>query len=357
MNMRPIPTTTIGSFPKPKYLPVRDWFDSARDEGGMNSPKTTKQYTEARKRLDEEAESLFERAAKEIIDIQLEAGVTIPTDGEVRRENYIHYHCRHLTGFDFENLEHRVLRDGAYETELPAIRGPVKQQRVTYSSKDFLAAQKLSPVPIKFTLPGPLTIMDTNADCFYHDRKKLNHDLAETVNKEILSLVEAGCKYIQVDEPLFARQIDDAVNFGFEGLEHCFHKVPKEVTKIVHMCCGYPDHLDDEDYKKADPDSYSTLSSYVDVSGFDQLSIEDAHCCNDLSLLDKFSRKTIIFGSVAIARSRIETVEEVAGRLREALDHIDRERLVVAPDCGLGLLTPEIASKKLDVMVRATKIV
>ena len=69
------------------------------------TPKTTKQYTEARKRLDEEAELLFERAAKEIIDIQLEAGVTIPTDGEVRRENYIHYHCRHLTGFDFENLE------------------------------------------------------------------------------------------------------------------------------------------------------------------------------------------------------------------------------------------------------------
>ena len=70
MNAKTIPTTTIGSFPKPKYLPVRDWFDSARDEGGMNSPETTKQYTEARKRLDEEAELLFERAAKEIIDIQ-----------------------------------------------------------------------------------------------------------------------------------------------------------------------------------------------------------------------------------------------------------------------------------------------
>ena len=98
MNAKTIPTTTIGSFPKPKYLPVRDWFDSARDEGGMNSPKTTKQYTEARKRLDEEAELLFERAAKEIIDIQLEAGVTIPADGEVRREKCIHYHCRHLAG-------------------------------------------------------------------------------------------------------------------------------------------------------------------------------------------------------------------------------------------------------------------
>ena len=178
--------------------------------------------------------------------------------------------------------------------------------------KRLFGRQKLCSVPLKFTLPGPLTIMDTNADFFYYDRKKLNHDLAETINKEILSLVDAGCKYIQVDEPLFARQVDDAMRFGFDGLEHCFHRVPKEVVRIVHMCCGYPDHLDDEDYKKADPDSYAKLSKYVDDAGFDQLSIEDAHCCNDLSLLDKFSKKTVIFGSVAFAKSELETVEDIA---------------------------------------------
>ena len=357
MTGKPIPTTTIGSFPKPKYLPVRDWFDAARDEGGMNASTITKEYTRASQTLNETDEALFQQAAKEIIDIQLNAGITIPTDGEVRRENYIHYHCRHLSGFDFENLEHRVLRDGAYETDLPAIRGLVKQEKPAYSVKDYLAAQKLCPVPLKFTLPGPLTIMDTNADCFYHDRKKLNHDLAETINKEILSLVDAGCKYIQVDEPLFARQVDDAVRFGFDGLEHCFHRVPKEVVRIVHMCCGYPDHLDDEDYKKADPDSYAKLAHYVDDAGFDQLSIEDAHCCNDLSLLDKFSKKTIIFGAVAVARSKLETVEEIAERLKAALNHIDRDRLVVAPDCGLGLLPPAIAAKKLHLMVAATKLI
>ena len=357
MIRRLIPTTTIGSFPKPDYLPVRDWFDSARSEGGMNASKTTLEYTKASRSLTKNDEALFERAAKEIIDIQLRAGVTIPTDGEVRRENYIHYHCRHLSGFDFENLEHRVLRDGAYETDLPAIRGIVNKKRPVYSVKDFLAAQKVSSVPIKFTLPGPLTIMDTNADCFYFDRKKLNHDLAETVNQEILGLVDAGCKYIQVDEPLFARQVDDALSFGLDGLEHCFHGVPKDVSRIVHMCCGYPDHLDDEDYKKADPLSYSRLSDSVDDAAFDQLSIEDAHCCNELSLLEKFNQKTIIFGAIAIARSRVETIDEVVERLKEALKHIDRERLVVAPDCGLGLLSSKIASEKLQVMVKAAKLV
>ena len=357
MTKQLIPTTTIGSFPKPKYLPVRDWFDAAREEGGMSSSAVTKDYTVTSQALNETDEVLFQQAAKEIIDIQLNAGVTIPTDGEVRRENYIHYHCRHLSGFDFQQLEHRVLRDGAYEADLPAITGLVKQEGPAYAVKDYLAAQKFCPVPLKFTLPGPLTIMDTNADCFYHDRKKLNHDLAETINKEILSLVDVGCKHIQVDEPLFARQIDDAVSFGFEGLEHCFHRVPEDVTRIVHMCCGYPDHLDDEDYKKADRDSYFKLASYVDDAGFDQLSIEDAHCRNDLTLLDKFSKKTIIFGAVAVARSRVETIEEIKARLEAALNHIDRERLVVAPDCGLGLLPPAIAAEKLTLMVKATKLV
>ena len=107
------------------------------------------------------------------------------------------------------------------------------------------------------------------------------------------------------------------------------------------------DQLDDEDTKKADPDSYAKLSKYVDDARFDQLSIEYAHCCNDLSLLDKFSKKTVIFGSVAFAKSELETVEDIAEWLRAALNHIDRDRLIVAPDCGLGLLPLEIAAKKL----------
>ncbi len=349
----PLPTTTLGSFPKPKYVPVRDWFDFARETGGMNTSQTTLDYTADIGKIDESHEALFIRAAKEVIDIQVRAGVAIPTDGEVRRENYIHYHCRHLEGFDFTTLEHRVLRDGAYETDLPAIRGPVSHSGRTYGPHDYLASQKVSDRPVKFTLPGPLTIMDTTADCYYNDRPRLNAVLAETVNREILALVDAGCQYIQVDEPLFAREVDDALSFGMEGLERCFHGVPSSVTRVVHMCCGYPDHIDDDDYKKADPNSYQRLSRAIDTAAFDQISIEDAHCGNDLSLLDQFQSKTLIFGSVAIASSRVETVDEVEARLRAALDHIDRDRLVVAPDCGLGLLTAELAEAKLRVMCQA----
>lgn len=349
----PLETTTIGSFPKPKFVPVRDWFDISRETGGMNSSQTTTDYTADIKNVDERHEPLFIRAAKEVIEIQLRSGVSIPTDGEVRRENYIHYHCRHLDGFDFDNLENRVLRDGAYETDLPAIRSTIAHSGRSYGAHDYRASQSVSPRPVKFTLPGPLTIMDTTADCFYNDRPRLNAVLAETVNREILALVDAGCQYIQVDEPLFAREVDDALSFGIEGLERCFHGVPKSVTRVVHMCCGYPDHLDDTEYKKADPGSYHRLASAIDTAAFDQISIEDVHCCNDLNLLDKLQKKTVIFGAVAVARSRVETVDQIEARLNEVLNHIDRDRLVVAPDCGLGFLSPELAEAKLTVMCQA----
>jgi len=353
----PLMTTTIGAFPKPKYVPIRDWFDAAKDAGGMNTSETTYQYSKDIEKNKDAHEDLFIRAAQEVLGIQIRAGISIPTDGEVRRENYIHYHCRHLGGFDFNNLEHRVLRDGAYETDLPAIRGPILHSSKNYSAHDYVASQGVSSRPVKFTLPGPLTIMDTTADCFYNDRPKLNAALAKTINKEVLALVKAGCRHIQIDEPLFARSVKDALDFGMEGLERCFYGVPKSVTRIVHMCCGYPDHLDDTDYKKADPSSYYELSKAIDQAAFDQISIEDKHCCNNLNLLEQFENKTVIFGSLAIASSALETVEEVVERLSAALNHIDRDRLVVAPDCGLGLLPAQLAEDKLRVMCQAAAIV
>ena len=353
----PLITTTIGAFPKPKYVPIRDWFDAAKDAGGMNTSETTYQYSKDIEKNKDAHEDLFIRAAQEVLDIQIRAGISIPTDGEVRRENYIHYHCRHLGGFDFNKLEHRILRDGAYETDLPAIRGPILHSGKNYSAHDYVASQGVSSRPVKFTLPGPLTIMNTTADCFYNDRPKLNAALAKTINKEVLALVEAGCRHIQIDEPLFARSVKDALDFGMEGLERCFYGVPKSVTRIVHMCCGYPDHLDDTDYKKADPSSYYELSKAIDQAAFDQISIEDKHCCNNLNLLEQFENKTVIFGSLAIASSALETVEEVVERLSAALNHIDRDRLVVAPDCGLGLLPAQLAEDKLRAMCEAAAIV
>jgi 5-methyltetrahydropteroyltriglutamate--homocysteine methyltransferase len=198
-----------------------------------------------------------------------------------------------------------------------------------------------------------MTITDTVADAHYGDPAKLGADLADCLNKEVLALAEASCRHIQIDEPLFARKPDAALDYGFENLERCFHGCPEPVTRTVHMCCGYPDRLDNPDYPKAPQDSYTRLADAIDASSIQAASIEDAHRHNDLSLLERFRNTTVIFGVVAIAKSRVESVEEVRERLELALRHLPPERLIAAPDCGLGLLGRDLAMKKLRVLAKA----
>lgn len=347
-----IPTTCIGSYPKPDYVPIADWFEI--DKGLTTAGEdVTRNYTQVMAGADEETEALFRRATREAIEDQVTCGIDVPTDGEQRRENYIHYHCRHLNGLDFENLTSRILRDGAYEAALPTITGKIEPKGRHFLDADFKTAQEFTDAPVKITVPGPLTIIDTTANAHYDTERALAFDLADALNFEIRGLAEAGCKYIQVDEPVFARNVGRALEFGVECLDRCFEGVPGDVTRVMHMCCGYPDHLDDADYHKAGQDSYLQLAEAVDQSSVNQISLEDAHRYNDLSLLEKFTRSTVIFGSVAIAKSRVEGIEEIAARLKAALRHIDHDRLIAAPDCGLAMLGRELAMKKLKNLSQA----
>ncbi len=350
----PIPTTCIGAYPKPDYVPMTDWFQM---DGGLTdrSVAVTKQANELED--NEEIEALYVQATKAAIEDQVSCGVDVPTDGEQRRENYIHYHCRHLTGIDFDNLTERTLRDGAYTTELPTINGPIAARGEHFLDRDYRVAQSFTDHPVKITVPGPTTVMDTCANTHYTDERQLAFDLADALNHEIRTLAEAGCRYIQVDEPLFARNVERALAYGVECLDRCFDGVPDDVTRVMHMCCGYPGHLDDEEYHKADSQCYFQLAEAVDRTTVNQISLEDAHRHNDLSLLEKFRQSTVIFGSVAIAQSRVETAEEIATRLTTALEHIDRDRLVAAPDCGLAMLGRDLAMKKLAALCEAAKAV
>ncbi len=347
-------TTCIGAYPKPDYTPVQDWFQVS---GGLaaTGADVTRGYTDAMRDADSETEDLLVRATKQAITDQVEAGIDIPTDGEMRRENYIHYHCRNLMGFDFENLTYRVLRDGAYKTELPTISGKIEPRGHHFLDHDFRVAQGFTDRPVKITVPGPTTIMDTTANAYYSDEHQLAFDLADALNFEIKALAAAGCRYIQVDEPLFARNVDRALAYGVECLDRCFDGVPDSVTRVMHMCCGYPGGLDDTEYHKADPQSYFQLADAVDRSSVDQISIEDAHRYNDLSLLERFSHSTVIFGSIAIAQSEVEPVEAIAARLTAALNHIDASRLIAAPDCGLAILGRDLAREKLANLCEAVK--
>jgi len=344
----PITTTTIGAFPKPDYLPVSDWF--TRNE----EADYTGVYLDEVASMGDEAEALFVRATADVINDQLEAGIDIPTDGEVRRENYVHYQCRHVDGIDFENLTEFNLR-GFIPRRLPTIVSRLTAGE-PFLFRDYEIAQATTDIPVKITLPGPMTIGDSTANAFYGDNGQMGADLAAILNAEILRLAAAGCTHIQVDEPILARQPQAALDYGIENLAACFEGVPVGVTRIVHACCGYPTRLDEADFLKAEQSAYTDIADRLDAAPIDQVSLEDAHRHNDLAeLLPRFEQTSVILGMIAIARSEVESVEDVAGRLERALEFLPPERLIAAPDCGLGYLGRDLAIEKLRVLTQAAR--
>ena len=342
-------TTTIGSFPKPSFLPLSDWF---KGEKGTDNERPTSEYQEEKHKMGSQYESLVNEASKQVIDDQITCGIDIVTDGEVRRENYIYYQCRQIEGIDFKTVTHKSVRAGAFEADLPTIIKPVSL-RAPILGRDYKTAQQFTNKPVKITIPGPMTITDSIADEFYNDDKKLGADLGNALNQEILSLVEAGCQYIQVDEPVFARKPEKALEYGVENLERCFAGVPDHVTRAMHACCGYPNALDTDNYYKAPPQSYFDIAEAIDQSSINAISIEDAHRPNDPKLLELFKNTTVMMGLVDVAKSKLEEVDQVKQRIKLCLEHIDRERFIAAPDCGLGLLNRDLAKEKLKNLCQA----
>ncbi len=146
------------------------------------------------------------------------------------------------------------------------------------------------------------------------------------------------------------------MDYGVEALRRCFDGLPGDVTRVMHMCCGYPNRLDDTDYPKADPQSYVQIAKAVDGVA-DQISIEDAHRHNPDELFGLFDRSALIVGFVTVASSRVEPVEEIAERMAEISKIIPQDRLIAAPDCGLGFLGRDLAMKKLRNLTEAAAIV
>ena len=341
---KPLLTTTIGSYPKPFYVTLPDWF------ANLSSPQPSITYDEYNLAKSVSLETL-DRATQEVVLEQIN-WIDIPTDGEIRRENYVHYHCRHLDGIDFSALTKKLMRDGTWMASVPTIVGPVTSQN-NFLPRDFNIAQVATNRPVKITIPGPMTITDSLADAFYYDEQKLGLALAEAINKEVLALAETGCTWIQIDEPLFMRHPQKALEYGIKHLEKCFEGIPDNVMSVVHICCGYPTAVDMDYYPKSGSDGYITLAKALEESTIKVVSIEDAHRRNDLSLLTLFKNTAVILGVIDIAQTRIESVDEIKEHILQALNYIEPDRLIIGPDCGLGMLTNRIIQAKLSNMVEA----
>jgi len=357
----PLQTTVIGSWPKPSYLPLPDWFSLAECKNGQSSMAGGYDPTErdsiVKTTGENQVDELLGKAINEVIGEQVKLGIDVITDGEIVRECYYMHIFRHIRGIDMDNLAKKIMRSGAYHTMAPAVRGKVELEGGPECWKEWKRSNDAAggAAVVKYTLPGPMTIVDGLVNEFYDNVQDLYSDLVDVINKEVLALAEHGCTHIQIDEPVMMRYPENAMAFGIDNVSRCFSGLPDSVTRIVHFCCGYPDKLDSMDYLKAPKTNYQLLADKLDNAGFHQVSIEDKEARNDLSLLGMFKNTSVIMGVVAVARSRVETVEEIVERVGEALKHIPAQRLILAPDCGLGFLPLDILRKKLTNMVAAAK--
>jgi 5-methyltetrahydropteroyltriglutamate--homocysteine methyltransferase len=333
-------TTIVGSLPKPAWL---------TSPGVLRAPW----------RLHgEELREAQDDAVRLALREQEEAGLDIVCDGEQRRRHYIWGFLEGLTGTDTENLGVKRARDGRYAESTPVAR---IVGEITRPAPVFLDALRFARAhttrPIKVTLPGPMTIVDTVADEHYYcDEVSLALRFAELLNAEARELAAAGADVIQFDEPCFNVYLDKVKAWGIKALERAMAGIT--VRKAVHICYGYgtPVVLAWKT-KNADWGHYGVTLPLLARSSVDQVSVECAASGVDVSVLAALRGKDVMLGVIDVGTEQVESPERVAQRIRAALPHVAPEHLLPCTDCGLLPLSRAAAAGKMRSLALGAAIV
>ncbi len=334
-----LPTTVVGSYPQPAWLVDRNIL--------------IKNNVVPRVRLKEiwrVAEDALEQAQDDATLIAIRdmerAGIGIITDGEMRRESYSNRFALALDGVDVDTPAIVSGRNGK-PTPVPRVVGPIhRREGVELRDMRFLRAN--TDRMAKITLPGPFTLSMQAVDEYYRDDEALAMAYAEAVAAEARDLKAAGADVIQLDEPWLQARPEQAKRYGVKAINRALEGV--EGTTVVHLCFGYAAVVSDK------PSGYSFLPQLADSTAA-QISIEAAQPRLDLGMLSDLSNKTIMLGVLDLGTPEVETAETVADRIRAGLKHVDVERLVAAPDCGMKYLPRERAFAKLKALADGAAIV
>lgn len=343
-------TAIVGSYPKPRYI----YDKSGRvllDGVGIDF------YRLEEKIGKNQFNKKLNKAASQAISDQNKAGLDIITDGEERRGHYVLYVLKGLAGIDFKNLRTVSIRGGIYKRDVPIVIGPIKYQEPILID-DFIFTKKHAKGFSKIGLPGPSTVVDCIADDYYHDPEKLAFDYAKAIHHEVEALIKANCQVIQFDDPVLLRYPDRAVKWGLKALEACFKGLEGKATFMVHICCGYPNKpLEKKGIKyKANKDYYADVLKWFSRSKLDAVSIEGAQSKLDLSILSSIGKKTVMLGVLDVGENRVERIDELVSRGKEALKYLPANQLILGPDCGMLELSRESAKAKLENLVIATNL-
>ncbi|WP_283179899.1 methionine synthase [Gemmobacter sp. 24YEA27] len=332
-----LPTATAGSLPKPSWLaePEKLW-----------SPWKLEGATLAEGRQD---------ALRLALDDQQQSGIDIVSDGEQTRQHFVTTFIEHLEGVDFQKRETVRIRD-RYDASVPTVTGAVARRRPVFV-EDAKFLRRQTKQPIKWALPGPMTMIDTLYDAHYKSREKLAWEFAAILNQEARELEAAGVDIIQFDEPAFNVFFDEVNDWGIATLERAVEDLKCQTA--VHICYGYGIKAN-TDWKKTlgtEWRQYEKIFPKLQASSIDMISLECHNSHVPMDLIELIRGKKVMVGAIDVASERVETPEEVANTLRKALQFVDAENLCPCTNCGMAPLPRHIARAKLQALGAGAEII
>src|SRR6202050_3274515 len=331
------PTTVAGSLPKPSWLaePNRLWAPWRLQGDELAIAK-------------DDATVLAVKA-------QEDAGIDIIADGEQSREHFAHGFLEAVDGIDFDKRVEIGIRNDRYKAMCPTVVGELKLRRRVHQREARLA-RKHTERKLKFTLPGPMTIVDTIADAHYGDRVKMAFAFAALLNEEVRGLAADGVDVIQFDEPAFNVYMDAAAGWGIEALHRAIDGV--DCTSAVHICYGYgiPANIEWKATLGTEWRQYEKFFSALAKSRIDQVSLECINSHVPMSVLKLLDGKDVLVGAIDVATDRIETPEEVAAVIGKAAEYVPAQKIIACTNCGMAPMRREIAALKLEALGRGAAL-
>jgi 5-methyltetrahydropteroyltriglutamate--homocysteine methyltransferase len=331
-------TTVVGSYPQP------DWLIDRERLGARLPPRVrARELWRVPEPYLEEAQDDATRLAVQDLE---RAGIDVITDGEMRRESYSNRFATALDGVDLDNPGIALDRTG-HENPVPRVVGSIRRARPV-ETRDVEFLRSITDRRIKITVPGPFTMTHQAQNEHYPDERSLALAYAEAVNEELGDLKAAGADVVQIDEPYLQARPEPAREYAVEAINRALEGIEGET--VLHTCFGYA-HI-----VKNRLTGYPFLGELSECAA-SHISLEAAQPNLDASLLRDLPDKTIVLGVLDLGSSEAETPELVADRIRRALDVVEPERLVVAPDCGMKYLPRSLAFRKLQAMVAGARLV
>jgi 5-methyltetrahydropteroyltriglutamate--homocysteine methyltransferase len=331
-------TTVAGSLPKPIWLaePERLW-PAWRLEG------------EALERGKLDATVLA-------VKFQEDAGIDIVSDGEQARTHFVHGFLANLDGIDFARKTMMGIRADRYKAEVPTVTGPIRRKGSVHGAEARVARDHTRR-KLKFTLPGPMTIVDTIADEHYGDRAKLAFAFADALNAEARELEALGVDVVQFDEPAFNVYMREVADWGIAALERAGQGL--SCKRAVHICYGYgiKANIDWKGTLGSQWRQYEEIFPAIARSSIDQVSLECRNSRVPIELLALLKGKDVLLGAIDVASHAIETPEEIADTIRRALAHVAPERLFPCTNCGMAPMPSPIAYAKLTALASGAALV